>query len=85
MTQTAPSTNNAAIAQAWGFADEYNALNTQLSDTSLTTEQKNAIRSQINKLISPYKSGYGAVSVGTTESTRQIINSGWQVLKIAMQ
>lgn len=74
MTQTAPSTNNAAIAQAWGFADEYNALNTQLSDTSLTTEQKNAIRSQINKLISPYKSGYGAVSVGTTESTRQIIN-----------
>ena len=74
MTQTAPGASNTAIAQAWGFADEYNTLNTQLSDTSLTTEQKNAIRSQINKLISPYKSGYGAVSVGTGESTRQIIN-----------
>lgn len=74
MSQTAPGASNAAIAQSWGFADEYNTLNTQLSDTSLTTEQKNAIRSQINKLISPYKSGYGAVSVGTGESTRQIIN-----------
>ena len=74
MTQIAPSTNNAVIAQAWGFSDQYNTLNTQLSDTSLTTAQKNEIRSQINKLISPYKSGYGAVSVGTGESTRQIIN-----------
>lgn len=74
MTQSAPAATNAAIAQAWGFTDEYNALNSQLSDTSLTTAQRNEINGKIYKLISPYKSGYGAVSVGTESSTRQIIN-----------
>ena len=28
----------------------------------------------MNELLSPYRSGYSAVSVGTSENTRQIIN-----------
>lgn len=66
--------DDATLAQAWGIQDKYSAALNKINSTEEGSEERTAAEKAMNELLSPYRSGYSAVSVGTSENTRQIIN-----------